>query len=451
MRLTLVHPAMGRRPGQRFLRTWQIEPLPPAVIAALTPKDVEVRFYDDRMETIPFDEPADLVGISVETYTARRAYQIATEYRRRGVPVVMGGFHATLCPDEVSRYAEAVVVGEAEDVWAEVVDDFRHRTPKRLYRAPRRPSLDRSVPDRSIFQGKRYLPLALLESGRGCSHVCDFCVIQKVYSRTRTLHPVDHVVEQVRALKGSRELFFFVDDNFGNDPGHARELLEALAPLKVRWVSQCSIEAAHDEELLGLMERAGCAGLLIGFETLEAQNLKAMAKGFNALNGGYAKALENLRRRGIRLYGTFVFGYDGDTAESFRTAVEFSREHAMFLAAFAHLMPLPGTALYERLRGEGRLLYDRWWLDPEYTFNKIAFRPAQMSPEELRESCLEARRAFYSWPSVLQRGFARVNRRDAFMWRAFFLLNAMHRAEVPRRDGHPLGDLGWEGQLLEAA
>src|SRR5256884_5342081 len=143
MRLTLVHPCIGRRRGQPYIRTWQMEPLAPATLAGLTPKsrDTQIRFYDDRTESIPFDEPTDLVAMSVETYTAKRAYQIASEYRRRGVPVVMGGFHPTLCPDEVLEFAEAVVVGEAEDVWPRVVDDFRHGTLDRLYRAAARPSL----------------------------------------------------------------------------------------------------------------------------------------------------------------------------------------------------------------------------------------------------------------------------------------------------------------------
>src|SRR6188768_132854 len=159
MRLTIIHPCIGRRPGQSYIRTWQMEPLPAATLAGLTPKDVEVRFYDDRMETIPFEEPTDLVAISIETYTAKRAYQIASEYRRRGVSVVMGGFHASLCPDEVARHAEAVVVGEAEALWPEVIDDWRHGTPKKVYRQQGRTSLAGARPDRRIFRGKRYLPV----------------------------------------------------------------------------------------------------------------------------------------------------------------------------------------------------------------------------------------------------------------------------------------------------
>src|SRR5436309_10067586 len=152
MRLTIVHPCIGRRPGQRYIRTWQMEPLPAATIAGLTPGDVDVRFYDDRMERIPFDEPADLVAVSVETYTARRAYQIASEYRRRGVPVVMGGFHATLVPDEVARYADAVVTGEAEGVWPRVIDDLKHGTLQRRYHGEQQPLSSMRI-DRRLFKG----------------------------------------------------------------------------------------------------------------------------------------------------------------------------------------------------------------------------------------------------------------------------------------------------------
>src|SRR5512144_905952 len=143
MRLTLIHPCIGRRIDQPYIRLWQMEPLPPAVIAGLTPRDVEIKFYDDRMERIPYDEPTDLVGISVETYTAKRAYQIASEYRKRGVPVVMGGFHASLCPEEVSQYADAVVVGEAEALWETVIKDAEQKTLQPYYRAESRPSLAR--------------------------------------------------------------------------------------------------------------------------------------------------------------------------------------------------------------------------------------------------------------------------------------------------------------------
>src|SRR5260221_10147048 len=177
MRLTIVHPCIGRKPGQKYIRTWQMEALPAATLAGLTPHDVAVRFYDDRMEQIPFDEPTDLVAMSVETYTAKRAYQIATEFRKRRVPVVMGGFHATLCPEEAARHAEAVVCGEAEQLWPRVIDDARHGRLEKFYRQAGRPSLANLKPDRSVFRGKRYLPIGLVEAGRGGQFESAFCAV----------------------------------------------------------------------------------------------------------------------------------------------------------------------------------------------------------------------------------------------------------------------------------
>jgi radical SAM superfamily enzyme YgiQ (UPF0313 family) len=452
MRVTLVHPCIGRRAGDRsYIRTWQMEPLPPGLIAGLTPPDVEVRFYDDRMEEIPFDEPTDLAALSVETYTARRAYQIATEYRRRGVPVVMGGFHASLAPDEVALHAESVVVGEAEALWPEVIDDYRHSRPKKTYRQEGRTSLAGARPDRRIFRGKRYLPVGLVEAGRGCHFKCDFCAVQTVFGATQTRRPADEILAEIAALKGSKRLLFFVDDNITSNMEQAKEFFRALIPLKVRWVSQASINAAHDEEFLDLLRRSGCMGVLIGFESLNPENLRAMNKSFNTMRGGYLKALENLRRYDIRLYGTFVFGYDHDSPKDFSETVAFAREHGFYIAAFNHLTPFPGTALYRRLEAEGKLLYDAWWLDETYSYNKVPFRPAGMAPEEVERGCVEARRAFYSWRSIVGRSVDPVNRSDFFMFRNFFLINYYHRADVDGRNHFPLGDAGFPGPLLQAS
>ena len=449
-RLTIVHPCVGRKPGQQYIRTWQMEPLPAATLAGLTPADVDVRFYDDRMEEIPFDEPTDLVAISVETYTARRAYQIASEFRKRRVPVVMGGFHASLCPEEVGRYAESVVVGEAELLWPEVVDDARHGRLRPQYRAAGRTPLDGLRPDRTIFRGKRYLPVGLVEAGRGCHFQCEFCAVQTVFEATQTRRPIDDILEEIRALRHEKNLFFFVDDNITSNLRQAKEFFRALIPLNVRWVSQASINAAHDEEFLDLLVRSGCQGVLIGFESLEPANLALMNKRFNTARGGFETALANLRRHGIRVYGTFIFGYDGDTPESFAPTVAFAEEHAFYIAAFNHLTPFPGTPLYARLQAEGRLLYDAWWLDDRYSYNRIPFRPRGMSPEALQQACLQARRQFYGWTSIVRRSLDPVNRGNAFMWRNFYMINALHRQDVSLRDHYPLGDQAWQGPLLPA-
>jgi radical SAM superfamily enzyme YgiQ (UPF0313 family) len=217
MRLTLVHPAVGRRPGVDYMRTWQMEPLPIAVLAALTPKDVSIAFYDDRMEKIDFDRPADLVAIPVETYTAKRAYQIASEFRRRRVPVVMGGFHATLMTDEVKDYAEAVVVGEAEELWPHLIEDARVGRLKPIYQSNSQPDLGQVRYDRSLFRGRRYLRLGLVETGRGCRFPCDFCAVQTFFKRTARHRPIDAIVSEIASLKDEKKLFFFVDDNIAAD------------------------------------------------------------------------------------------------------------------------------------------------------------------------------------------------------------------------------------------
>jgi radical SAM superfamily enzyme YgiQ (UPF0313 family) len=425
-----------------------MEPLPPAAIAGLTPPDVDIRFYDDRMERIRYDEPTDLVAISVETYTARRSYQIASEYRRRGVPVVMGGFHPTLCPDETSAYAESIVIGEAEESWPRLIDDFRRGRLAPVYRSERRPSLRGVKPDRRIFKGKRYLPIGLVEAGRGCHFRCEFCAVQSVFHNTQTRRPLDDVLAEIASIRHARRLFFFVDDNITSNLAEAKEFFRALAPLGIRWVSQSSINAAHDEEFLDLIVRSGCQGVLIGFESLNPATLAAMNKSFNTMRGGYEAALANLRRFGLRLYATFIFGYDADTPESFARATEFATDHKFYIAAFNHLTPFPGTPLYARLQREQRLLYESWWLDPRYRYNAVPFQPAAMSPEDLARHCLEARRRFYAWPSIIRRGFDAVNRADAFMFRNFFPINSMLRVDTNRRDGFPLGDEAWTGSLL---
>ena len=448
MRITLVHPCIGRRPGEKYMRTWQMEPLPAAVLAGLTPQDVEIKFYDDRMESIPFDEPTDGVALSVETYTAKRAYQIATEYRKRGVPVIMGGFHATLCPEDAGRYAEALVIGEAEGLWPELVDDLRHGTLKRRYSSASRPSLAGLRPDRGIFRGKKYLPVGLVELGRGCKFKCDFCAIQAMFQNTNSTRPIEEVVEEVKDVGRRTRLLFFVDDNMTADPGPAKRLFELLAPLQIPWVSQTSIQAAQDDELLDLMASSGCKGVLIGFESLEEENLAAMNKAFNTARGGYETALAKFYERGISVYGTFLFGYDYDTHETFRRSLEFAKQNGLFITAFNHVTPFPGTPLYQRLASENRLLSEAWWLDEDYSYGQVPFKPANMTPEELEQGCFAARRAFYAWPSIFRRGLAGPNRAGILKLHLFLLANFLHRSDIAQRIHHPLGDQRWKGELL---
>ena len=331
-----------------------MEPLAPATLAGLTPKDadIEIRFYDDRTESIPFDEPTDLVAMSVETYTAKRSYQIASEFRRRGVPVVMGGFHPTLVPDEVSEYAESIVVGEAEATLADGAGRFSQRA-----------ACSASIASRSGLRCAGFAPTVRSSPASatcrwGWSRPAGAAIsaansapMQSYFGNTQTRRPVDDILEEVQRIK--KPLIFFVDDNITSNMDQAKEFFRALIPLKIRWVSQASINAAHDEEFLQLIKASGCQGLLIGFESLNPENLQRMHKSFNMMKGGYEKALENLRRHGIRLYVTFILGYDEDNGDTMRETLAFAQRHTFYIVAFNHLTPFPGTPLYQRLQEEG--------------------------------------------------------------------------------------------------
>jgi radical SAM superfamily enzyme YgiQ (UPF0313 family) len=215
-------------------------------------------------------------------------------------------------------------------------------------------------------------------------------------------------------------------------------------------VGQASITVAHDQEALDLMRRSGCLGILVGFESLHEDALAQMNKSFNLARGGPATALDAFRRHGLAVYGTFVFGYDSDGPESFNETVAFAREHAMFIAAFNHITPFPGTPLYRRLEEEGRLEFEAWWLDERYRYNMVPFRPRAMSAEALAEGCLRARREFYSWPSVLERARASVNRSSVLMAANYLVINAMHRRDIEGRSGLALGDASWRSALVPA-
>jgi radical SAM superfamily enzyme YgiQ (UPF0313 family) len=445
MRVTLVYPSVGRKENTPYVRAWQMEPLSMALLASLMPPDVEVRFYDDRLETIAFDEPTDLVAISVETFTALRAYKIARQFRARGIPVVMGGYHVTLLPDEAQQEADAIVVGDAELVWPQILDDARRGTLQERYQSHGRKTLSGLRPRREIFADKKYQNITLVEFARGCNFRCDFCSITAFHHASQSHRPAREVAAEMEAT--GRRRFFIVDDNIVSQPAQARELCRALIPLGISWVGQASIHIAGDTELLDLMVKSGCRGVLIGMESLDPENLRDMGKEWNLAGGSYADSLRRFRDHGLAVYGTFVFGYDNDDRDVILRSVEFAREQKLFLSAFNHLVPFPGTPLYRRLQEQGRLLKPRWWLDPASRVGEVTFRPKLLEPEELEEACLEARRRFYSFGSIWQRMWdRRANVSSPLMLGVYLGLNLESHFDIDRRQGLRLGaGLGeWE-------
>lgn len=438
MKITFILPCVGRKKDQPYVRSWLMEPLAIGVLASLTPDRHDCVFYDDRLEPIPFDEPTDVAAINVETYTARRAYQIAAEYRKRDVPVVMGGFHATLMPDEVAGHADAVVVGEAEESWPRLLRDLEAGRLQQMYRSASRPSLAGIMPDRSLYADKPYVNLALVETARGCRFGCEFCSIGSFFNRTYKARPIADVVADIRSL--NRRNVFFVDDNICVDRDRTRELLRAVQPLGIRWVGQVSLDIAHDDALLVLMRKSGCIGVLIGFESLETESLEQMSKRVNRRGQGYDRAIENLRAHGLGVYATFMLGYDGDTEATFEQTLEFALRNRFFFMAFNHVVPFPGTALYARLEKESRLRYDAWWLSADYKFGEVAFEPKHLTSEALAQRCYDFRKRFYAWPSIVRRSLdPRANCRSPWMAALYMSQNLTSGTDVERRQGLPLG------------
>lgn len=393
MKLTLIRPNLGDYRSS--------DAMPPLAMGILAARSAgwEVAFYDEKAEALPTDDRPDLAALSVETFTARRAYAIADAYRSRGVPVVMGGYHPSFLPGEALEHADAVVVGDAEGVWERLLEEFRAgRLAPRYGGGNDAPLTDYRL-ERSIYRGKPYAPVELVQYGRGCRFACDFCSIHSFYGTRLRVRPLEGLVAEVESLP-ARRLLFFVDDNLFGRKADLLALLEALTPLRRRWSCQISIDVARDARLLDRLAEAGCRYVLIGFESLNPGSLKQMGKPWNKVSGPYRAVVRALHERGIGIYGTFVFGYDADTRDTIARTLDFALEARLEIANFNPLTPTPGSALYDRLLGEGRLRSPKWWLDPAYRYGDAIFEPRGMSAGELAEGVFAARERFYSWRSI---------------------------------------------------
>lgn len=436
MKILFILPAIGRKDGEEYIGTWKMEPLTIATLKALTPPNIKTFFFDDRIEDIDYDIDVDMVAISVETYTASRAYKIAQKFRQKGVSVIMGGYHVTSIPDETLEYCDSIIIGNAETVWNQMIEDFQNASLRRRYEGER--GGIPPMPDRSIYAGKKYLPVTLIETGRGCPHTCEFCAITSYYYGKYTPRPIDDIVAEIK--QSENKVIFFVDDNLTAHRSHLFAICKAITPLKVKWTSQVSLSVAKDDELLKAMKDSGCQLVLIGFESLDKANLDQMNKSWNYQLGERDKMVRRIHDVGIGIYATFVFGFDNDAVESFDNTVAFAMKHKFFFAAFNHLLPFPGTPLYERLQEDDRLLYDKWWLKGDYKYGDIPYYPQKISPEELKDYCADARRKFFKPSNIFKRGIASIFRNaNPFMTAVFFSQNKALGKEINRKLDLPVG------------
>jgi radical SAM superfamily enzyme YgiQ (UPF0313 family) len=432
MKLALIRPNLGP-----YQSSDAMPPLAMGILAARA-DGWQTVFYDEKAEAIPLDLDADIVALSIETYTARRGYQIADAYRARGATVVMGGYHPSFLPDEASRHADAVVVGDAEGAWERLLDDFLHNRLSARYTGNNSRSLSDFRIDRSIYRNKSYAPVEVVQFGRGCRFACDFCSIHSFYGPNVRSRGVCDVIAEIEALP-KEKLLFFVDDNLFGRRADFQELLTELKPLKRRWACQISIDVARDEFLLDELAESGCRFVLIGFESLSPANLRQMGKRWNTVSGPYSDVVRALHRRGIGIYGMFVFGYDADTPEVFERTLEFAIESRLEVGNFNPLTPMPGSRLYDRLASEGRLLFPNWWVDPSYRYGEAIFEPRGMRPDELTEGVFDVRRRFYSWRSIGKRVIDCEVPFSLFHRGMTSMANLISRREILRKQCRPLG------------
>ena len=404
LKIALLSPKgpLYRHRGGIFRKSLRYQPLTLTTLAALVPPELgaRVELHDEGIADIPEELDADLVGITVITGTSRRAYELAARFRAQGRTVVLGGPHVTLMPQEAAGHADSVVVGYAEDTWPALLRDHAAGRLAREYRQSPQFSLDRrDMPfaRRELFDRRHFLTQAVFEATRSCGHDCEFCVAPAAWGRTQYQKPVSWVIEDIRRFGQKRILF--VDLNLISDTTYAAELFEALVPLKLRWFGLSTVLVAHEPRLLELMARSGCAGLLIGLETLSGGSLGDARKKFNS-SVNYAQLVGDLHRLGIAVQGCFVFGLDHDTPEVFDATVQFAIDIGIDLPRFAVLTPFPGTPLHQRLAAEGRILTRDWEI---YDGQHVVFQPLHMSPQQLAAGHERAWKSVYRHSAIVRR------------------------------------------------
>lgn len=391
-----------------FVRSMREAPLTLTTLAALAPKDLKIDFklIDESIESVPLDDEIDLVGISVLTGTAPRAYAIARHFRLRNISVVLGGVHVTVIPEEAARHADSIVVGSAEITWPRLLKDFSRGQLKKIYK-------DNSIlsewieniptPRRDLQHSSGYMIPSTVMATRGCQHACEFCTVPRVWNGNAK-RPIGDVIQDIRSING--RLLAFNDVNLVDDVGYAKALFEAMIPLRRRWGALATVQVANDPDLLELMARSGCRYLLIGFESISQPALREIGKGFNR-EEDYKVLIETLHSYGITVQGTFMFGFDHDDASIFGETVQRVIDLKVDIPRYSILTPYPGTKLYTRLMAEKRLLSFNWG---DYDTMHVVFQPANMSPDQLYRGFKWAYRETFKIHRIVRRtlsmGFA---------------------------------------------
>lgn len=385
----------GKPIVSRFFRHTRLSLL---AVAAATPSDWEIKIVDEYVNPLKFSSEPTCVGLSFMTAGAPRAYEIAQEFRRLGVPVLAGGFHPTFMPEEALLYCDAVCIGDAEPSWPQMLRDLESGTLQHVYHSDPRSSLrGLSLPRRDLLNAGEYFTRNTVQTSRGCPNRCTFCSITSFYGAHYRHRPVEEVVQEVEGLSG--KLVLFIDDNLVADRTYALNLFSGIKKLNRYWYSQAALTIAHDPEFLEAAVKSGCKGLFVGLESLSNENLHRVDKRF-CLAETYLNAIETLHRVGIAVEAGIVFGFDEDDTGVFDKTLDFLKASRIELAQITPLTPLPGTPLYSQMEREGRILTKDWGY---YDFFHVVFQPKRMTPQELQIGTDKVVRQFYSTRAILER------------------------------------------------
>lgn len=383
----------------------------PLALAAITPEDQwDMSFTDENVEAIDFETKPDLVAISIMTVNAYRGYVIAREFRRQGIPVVLGGVHATFLPYEALRHADAVVIGEAEMIWEKVLSDARDGRLNGIYKADRWFDMKGMKPPKwDLLKRNKYLLADFIQTSRGCPHQCTFCCEKGINGNRYRFRPIEEVIQEMRAIPG-REIDLYDVDVFSK-PERAYKMMEAMVPLGKTWQGAASSGIADNDALLAMAKKSGCYMLSIGFESLSGQNLKQANKGFNRPEH-YKELIRKMHKHGIMVLALTMFGFDSDDESVFEKSVKFWIEAGADAAAFSLLTPYPGTPLFHQLAAEGRITSYDW---SKYAQSDVVYQPKLMSQETLRAGLAYAYQTFYSSRSLAHR-FPFQGSRNRLYW-----------------------------------
>jgi len=422
MKILLIAPERERKKEEAFLFRLGFLNLP--YVAAATPLDCEVRIVDEAYERINFDEKVDLVGITAQTPVAPRAYQIAEEFRKRGVPVVMGGVHASVLPEEALTHVDAVVIGEAEATWPHLLEDLRQGRLQRIYRSNGWVAGETILPPRrELLNHRFYFPLKLLETTRGCPHQCDFCQVSRFFGNRYRTRPLPEIARELDAMFGpgpvmplwakqvlsaisedlpyflKRRLLYIIDNNVVSNKQFAIELLSLVKDYDLLWWGHAPVSIAEDDKLLKLFAASGCIAVNIGFESLSPTNLKRIKKGFNK-PAQYNEAIKKIHGHGMGIMGTFIVGLDDDDPGVFQKTIDFILENQLDWALAFIMTPYPGTESFERLEREGRILHRDW---ERYDSLNVVYQPLLLSAEELERGMRRIWKEVFSIRSIFRR------------------------------------------------